>query len=118
MEPVLVNGDYVYDGRGGIRALDGPEGTLNRVLLKLSACRGRFPHLPSLGSRLYTLPRMKASERRGAARQFVAEALQDEADLRVTEVEVTSGESGECVVRAGLVLESSGYSPVTLEITL
>lgn len=84
---VLREGDYVLDGQGGqVRAL-GAEGVLARVLFRLQARRGSFPFLPGLGSELHKLMREKPSARLGAARQYVAQALEEE-PVRVTGVEL------------------------------
>lgn len=44
----LRNGDYVPDGRGGLRQAEGQEALLERVLFRLTARRGTFPFLPEL----------------------------------------------------------------------
>lgn len=85
------HGDYVPDGRGGLRTVEGNEALLERVLWKLSVRRGSFPLLPRLGSRLHQLGRVRAAQREVVARQYVAEALYDE-PLQVTDVHLTQGE--------------------------
>lgn len=96
MELKIVDGDYVPDGAGGLCRLSGGEEVLARVLYRLSARRGGLPFLPSLGSRLYLVLREKPSERRALAAQYVAEALKEETDLRVTAVELADeGERAE-----------------------
>ena len=52
MELELRNGDYVSDGAGGLRRLEGDQALLQRVLFRLTARRGQFPFLEELGSRL------------------------------------------------------------------
>lgn len=99
MELYLRDGDYLPDGKGGFRRVQGGEELLQRVLWKLTARRGSFPFLPGLGSRLYRLGRVKESERESLARQYVAEALADETDLSVTAVETAAGERLEVTVR-------------------
>lgn len=95
MEWKLVNGDYVPDGMGGLTALSGGEEVLARVLYRLTARRGALPFLPGLGSRLYQLGREKPSARQALAAQYVAEALREEPDLTVREVELAQqGETG------------------------
>jgi len=88
MELMLKDGDYVPDGQGGFRRAEGRNELLQRVLWKLTARRGAFPFLPELGSRLYLLGREKPSHWQSLARQYVAEALADEAELSVLQVEV------------------------------
>ena len=76
---MVRNGDYVSDGAGGFLRAEGTDELLQRVLWKLSIPRGSFPLLPALGSELHRLDRAKPAERAGLARQYVAQALSDEA---------------------------------------
>lgn len=99
MERILINGDYVPDGAGGLRAVSGGEEVLARVLFRLTARRGGMPFLPGLGSRLYELSREKPSARRALAEQYVAEALREEPDVKVISVELKEeGELGRLTV--------------------
>ena len=50
----------------------------------MEARRGSFPLLPEVGSRLYLLPREKASARQALGASYAAEALAGEKDLQVT----------------------------------
>ena len=75
----LRDGDYVPDGRGGLRRAEGREALLERALFRLTARRGTFPFLPELGSRLWQLGQVPADGRQSAAEQYVAEALAGEA---------------------------------------
>ena len=88
MELMVRNGDYVNDGAGGFLRAEGTDELLQRVLWKLSIPRGSFPLLPALGSEL---GRAKPAERAGLARQYVAQALSDEAELSVAGVELSAG---------------------------
>lgn len=97
----MRDGDYVPDGLGGFLRVEGSGEVLQRVLWKLTVRRGSFPLLPKLGSRLYLLLREKSSTWIALARQYVAEALGDEADLEVTDVAVLEGENG-CDLRVFL----------------
>lgn len=100
MERKLVNGDYVPDGRGGLSLLSGDEEVLARVLYRLTARRGGLPFLPKLGSRLHLLGKARPSERQSLAAQYVAEALEEERDLRVKEVVLSArGDRAELTVR-------------------
>ena len=100
MERVLHGGDYVPDGAGGLLTRTGGEEALARVLFRLTARRGGCPFLPNLGSRLYQLSREKPSARRSLAAQYVAEALEEEPELRVRSVEwEPRGETGLLTVR-------------------
>lgn len=93
MELKICNGDYVPDGLGGVVRCQGADALLERVLFRLTAHRGSFPHRPQLGSRLYLLGREPAVQRLSAARQYVAEALAEEM-VTVTEVSLTPDGQG------------------------
>ena len=94
MELKLSTGDYVPDGAGGLCRLSGGEEVLARVLYRLTARRGSLPFLPGLGSRLHLLLREKPSARQALAARYVAEALEDETGLSVTQVALTETEEG------------------------
>lgn len=93
MEARLSNGDYVPDGLGGVVRCQGAQALLERVLFRLSARRGQFPLLPTLGSRLYMLSREPAAQRSSAARLYVAEALAEE-EVSVADVALAPGQDG------------------------
>ena len=99
VELKLNDGDYVPDGQGGFRTVEGAEEVLQRALFQLTAKRGSFPFLPGLGSRLYLLPREKPSARPAMARRYAAEALAGEADLAVTGVELSDRGDGRMDVK-------------------
>lgn len=115
MELEIKNGDYVADGLGGLRRVQGREALLQRVMLRLSARRGAFPFWEELGSRLWQLGRLPVSQRKSAAAQYVTEALAEEAGLTVEDVEVTPGADGTALLK---VLLSYGGEElaVTMEI--
>ena len=91
MEPRIQNGDYIPDGLGGVVRSQGADALLERVLFRLPARRGGLPPLPQLGSRLYLLGREPATQRLSAARQYVAEALAEEA-VTVTDIALAPAE--------------------------
>lgn len=93
MELKLKNRDYILDGSGGVERGEGAEAVLARVLFRLSARRGAFPFLPDLGSRLHEVLREKPSARLAAAKQYVAQALEQE-DVEITGVTLTDTEYG------------------------
>ena len=93
MELRLKNGDYVPDGRGGVEQAQGAQAVLARVLFRLTARRGGLPFLPELGSQLRLVMREKPSARLAAARQYVAQALEEE-QVQVTDVALTQREDG------------------------
>lgn len=114
MELELRDGDYLADGAGGLRRVEGREALLQRIFFRLTARRGTFPFWESLGSRLWTLGNLPAPERRAAARQFVAEALEEEL---VTVERVTVEEDRDRTARVTAALRYQGEAlPVTVEI--
>lgn len=111
----LRNGDYVPDGRGGLRRAEGREALLERVLFRLTARRGMFPFLPELGSRLWQLGQLPAVQRRSAAEQYVAEALAAEPDIEVDRVTIEESGGGRAAVTAELTWRGEALR-VTAEI--
>jgi len=105
MELKIRDGDYVTDGAGGLRHVSGREALLQRVLFKLTARRGALPFLPQLGSRLYQLGGENPVGRKGAALQYVTEALSDEEDLSVTDVELGKEGQGRLDIKVHLLYE-------------
>ena len=93
MELKLKNGDYIPDGAGGLAEGTGAEEVLARVLFRLTARRGALPFLPELGSELYRVLREKPSARLAAAKQYVAQALEQE-DVEITDVTLAETERG------------------------
>ena len=84
MSLLLQNRDYVSDGNGGVAVVQDGDELLGEVLFRLTARRDSFPFLPSLGSRMYLLMRVKPSERESFALQYAVEALEDLTDVTVT----------------------------------
>lgn len=97
---IMRNGDYVPRGNR-LRTAEGDEALLQRVLLKLTARRGKFPFMEEFGSRLWTLGQLKPGERQAVAEQYVAEALAGE-DLRIDSVTLTEDGQGHAALRAAL----------------
>lgn len=95
-------GDYVPDGLGGVRRLEGSQALAQRVLFRLIARRGTFPFRQELGSRLWQLGRLPAAQRAAAAKQYVTEALQEETDLSVESVALTEGDGGTAQLQVAL----------------
>jgi len=84
----IKDGDYVSDGVGGAVHVKGRDALLQRVLFKLTARRGGFPFLENLGSTLHALGNVPVSQRQSAAATAVVQALADEEDLQVEQVEL------------------------------
>ena len=112
MELAFQNGDYVSDGAAGLRRVGGQEALLQRVLFRLTAKRGAFPFRETLGSRLWQLGRLPEAARQAAARQYVAEALEEEPGLTVEQVTLLQKAGG-----ASLTAELS-YEGTPLSVTV
>ncbi len=82
----LREGDYCPEGGRAFVQAEGAEALLERVMFKLQVRRGSFPLMPDLGSRLYLLPRAKASARSALGASYAAEALAGE-EVTVTRTE-------------------------------
>jgi len=98
---------------GGLETVSGSEETIQRVLMRLEACRGKFFPQPDYGSRLHELGGLKASQRPAAARQYIAEALAEESGVKISAVEYIPGEGDSAVIKLSLVLgggEETGLS--------
>lgn len=94
MERKLINGEYVPNGAGGLTPLEGGQEVLARVLFRLTARRGAMPFLPGLGSRLHEVIREKPGARQTLCARYVAQALEEETDLSVTDVVWQDTEEG------------------------
>lgn len=116
MALALRDGDYISDGAGGLRRVQGREALLQRVLFRLTARRGAFPFWETLGSRLWSLGRVPKLERLSAARQYVVEALEEEA-VSVENVALEQFPDGSAAVTVELKYQGETL-PVTVEIVL
>ena len=76
MEAVLIDRDYVPDGRGGIALAENEEALLCRALFCLCCRRGSFPFLPELGSRLWQLKGRSREQITSLAAAYAAEAVE------------------------------------------
>lgn len=110
----LKDGDYIPNGTGGLVRTDGTAETLLReAVFRLTARRESFPFLPELGSSLWKLGRLGASQRPAAAKQYVTDALRELTDVSVTDVSLTeSGGTG--ALNVTLVCADQTYT-VTLD---
>lgn len=112
MELKLQNGAYLMNAAGGFQTVSGNEELVQRALMRLTARRGGFYPLPDYGSRLYTLCRMKPSERSAAARQFAVEALASEPRITVGEVEYLPGPENSAQLKLELICAGEHVSAV------
>ena len=115
MELKLRNGRYTVSAAGVLETVAGTEETLQRVLLRLTARRGAFWPDREYGSRLYTLPRLKSSQRPAAAGEFVAEALAGETDVTVENVRYVPGADGSAEVHVALTAGGQN-AEITVEV--
>lgn len=102
MELRLERGEYIAREHGGLESISGADELRQRVEMKLAARRGCYPLMPEYGSRLYTLSRVKPSQRQSAAEQFIAEAISDEPGLEIEELTLT--ETGSDSIRLDVLL--------------
>ena len=116
MELKFDTGAYVKNKYGGFATVSGEDETVQRVLMKLTARRGAFAPLPEFGSELYTLPRLKRSQRETAARQMVHDALADEADVTVTEVSYAEKDGDTGVVTVALSIGGGAQRNVAVAV--
>lgn len=89
MELKLTDGYYLPRLGGGFVCVSGANELAQRVEMKLRARRGGFPLMPDFGSRLYSLHSIKPSQRDAAARQFIAEALDNEPGLTLEDLKIS-----------------------------
>lgn len=79
VDAYLVDGDYVYDGAGGVKSSDDErDALLRRCLDRLKARRGGCLLEPEFGSRLWTIGREERRGRESAAMRYASEALEPE----------------------------------------
>ncbi len=98
MELKLLDGQYVTGENKAPVEIDGTDELAQRVASKLRVRRGSFLPMPEFGSRLYLLGRVKRSERETAARQYVLEALADEAGLSLETLSLSEQADGDAVL--------------------
>ena len=89
MSLLLQDRDYADDGNGGVAVAQDGDELLSEVLFRLTARRESFPFLPSLGSRMHLLRRVKPSERENLALQYAVEALEGLTEVTVTGASVS-----------------------------
>lgn len=111
----LSDGDYLYDGAGGVKtAADPYDALLRRCLDRLRAHRGGFLPDKTFGSELWRLGRQESRGRESAALRYAAEALEPEG-VSVLSAAVTDREQGLGVT---LICSAAGGETVTLDVTI
>lgn len=117
MELKLENGRYVMDAGGVPAKVRGTEELLQRARMRLAAKRGSFWPDPEYGSRLYLLGKLKPSQRAAAARQYAAEALKPETELRLGTVTYREGTDGHAAVTVEVIAgEAARELSVNIEV--
>lgn len=102
MDPVMnFPGGYVLDDSGNLKKWRTAKEKLRQRLMNRLVMRRGMAAIPGYeeeGSRLYTLNRVKPSQRSVKAREYVDEALQPEIEIgeisRVVDVMLNESESG------------------------
>ena len=115
MELKIQDGDYVPNGIGGLETVYGTSALVQRVLFRLQARRGNFPFLADMGSRLWQLSALPTAERDAAAKQYVAEALENEEGLSIKGVTLKDNGDGTAALTAEL---SYGGENLSVELTV
>lgn len=95
MELRLSEGKYVMGKYRDFEHVDGTQEVLQRVMMKLKTRRGDYLPMPAYGSRLHMLSGIKPSQLKTNAKQFVQEALADESELELLELELTQMKNDE-----------------------
>jgi phage baseplate assembly protein W len=104
MELLLKDGAYFASNRGGLERVTVNDEVKQRILMRLIVPRGEYLPMPDYGSRLRSLHLIKPANRRLAAMQYITEALRDETDILVEDLEITETERG--AVNLHLVLRN------------
>ncbi|MDL2300444.1 hypothetical protein LJC01_02230 [Clostridiaceae bacterium OttesenSCG-928-D20] len=105
MELKIVNSEYTAKNRGGLERVTKLDECVQRIMTKLQTRKGSFDLMPEFGSLLYTLPSVKPSERRGAALQYIVEALSDEPQVSVKDAELVEAGEGVLEICVNLILD-------------
>lgn len=114
MDLMIENGDYVPDGKGGLKVAEGAEAMLQRVLYRLSVPLGSFLPLPEFGSKLPFLSREKASSWEALASLYVRQALAEESEVSLVGVEISPVEDGQASLVVYLEYQGETVSFSTL----
>lgn len=110
MELKITEGGYSVRANA-LETVDGYEELAQRIMMKLTAHRGKFWPKPDYGSRLYMLINgERPSNRENAVRQYVAEALSDEPDVELKELSIKSTASDAMSIQLTFACPSGGFS--------
>ena len=94
MELLLKDGLYSASNIGGLERVTRLGEIKQRVLMRLVAPAGEYLPMPDYGSGLRELHLIKPASRKLAAMKYVTEALRDEHDVTVEDLELSETESG------------------------
>lgn len=110
MELKLKDGRYSARARS-IETVTDYEELAQRIMMKLTARRGKFWPKPDYGSKLYKLINgEKPSNRENAVRQYVLEALSDEKDIELQTVDIKETASDAIHISLGFICSDGGFS--------
>ena len=110
MELKLTDGKYTAKAQT-FNTVTGNEELAQRIMMKLTARRGRFWPKPDYGSNLYKLINgEKPSNRENAVRQYAAEALSDEEGIDLQTVEISETASDAIFIKLYFVCTDGGFS--------
>lgn len=110
MELKLTEGRYTARARS-LETVTGYEELAQRIMMKLTARRGKFWPMPDYGSNLYKLINgEKPSNRENAVRQYVAEALSDETGIELISVNIEETASDAIFIKLEFAYSDGSFS--------
>ena len=110
MELKLSEGRYAVKSRT-LDSVSGNEELAQRIMMKLTAHRGKFWPKPDYGSRLYLLINgERPSNRENAVRQYVAEALSDENGVELKDIGISQTASDAIFIKLKFAYADGSFS--------
>ena len=110
MELKLTDGKYTARA-SYLDTVTGYEELAQRIMMKLTARKGKFWPKPDYGSNLYKLINgEKPSKRENAVRQYVAEALSDETGVELQSIKIEETASDAIFIRLDFSYSGSSFS--------
>ena len=110
MELKLSEGRYAVRART-LDSVSGDEELAQRIMMKLTAHRGKFWPKPDYGSRLYLLINgERPSNRENAVRQYVAEALSDEKGVELKDISISQTASDAIFIKLKFAYSDGSFS--------
>ena len=110
MELKLSEGRYAVKART-LDTVSGDAELAQRIMMKLTARRGKFWPKPDYGSRLYMLINgERPSNRENAVRQYVAEALSDETGIELKDISISQTASDAIFIKLTFAYSDGSFS--------